>query len=257
MADPRTILITGGSGGIGSALARRLVDRGDRIVLFARGEGPLRDLADGLGGEDVAIPIVGDAHNAEDLRRAVEATVDRFGRLDGLAHCVGSILIKPLHLIEPEDFETAIRVNLLTAFHAVRAVLGPMREQGSGSVVLFSTVAVGQGVNNHEGIAAAKAGIEGLVRSAAVSYARSNIRFNAVAPGMTETGLTAPLLKNEASRTFSAAMHPLGRIGRPEEPAAVAAFLLGPESSWISGQVWGVDGGLGAGVAPPRALNQQ
>ena len=255
MADRQTILITGGTGGIGSALARLLVDRGDRVALFARNEGPLRELVKGLGGEDVAIPVAGDAHKAEDLQRAVEAAVERFGKLDGLAHCIGSILIKPLHLIEPEDFEETIRVNLLTAFHAVKAVLGPMREQGSGSVVLFSTVAVQQGVNNHEGIAAAKAGIEGLVRSAAVSYARSGIRFNAVAPGMTETALTAPLLKNEASRSFSAAMHPLGRIGRPEEPAAVAAFLLGPESSWVSGQVWGVDGGLGAGVAPPRSAS--
>jgi NAD(P)-dependent dehydrogenase (short-subunit alcohol dehydrogenase family) len=128
-----------------------------------------------------------------------------------------------------------------------------MRAQNSGSIVLFSTVAVRQGINNHEGIAAAKAGIEGLARAGAISYARSNIRFNAVAPGLTETALTAALLQNEASRKFSAAMHPLGRVGHPEEPAAVAAFLLGPETGWITGQVWGVDGGLGAGTPPPRA----
>ena len=248
MAEPSTVLITGGTGGIGSALARRLTDRGDRVVLFARDEDRLRSFADELG-EASALAVPGDAGNPADLERAVTAAVETFGRLDGLAHCIGSVVIRPLHLLSPEQFDEAIHVNLRTAFNAVKAALKPMRSQNSGSVVLFSTVAVQQGLNNHEAIAAAKAGIEGLVRSAAVSYARSNIRFNAVAPGMTETGLTEPLLKNEASRSFSASMHPLGRIGRPDEPAAVAAFLLGPDAGWITGQVWGVDGGLGAGMA--------
>ncbi|QDV38073.1 SDR family NAD(P)-dependent oxidoreductase [Tautonia plasticadhaerens] len=252
MAEPQTVLITGGTGGIGSALARILVERGDRVVLFARHEGPLRALASELGGDDRAIAVSGDAGHLADLERASSAAVERFGRLDGLAHCIGSVVIKPLHLLSPEEFDEAIRINLRSAFNAVKAVLGPMRAQNSGSVVLFSTVAVRQGINNHEGIAAAKAGIEGLVRSAAVSYARSSIRFNAVAPGMTETGMTEPLLKNDASRKFSASIHPLGRIGQPSEPAAVAAFLLGPGAGWITGQVWGVDGGLGAGIAPPR-----
>jgi 3-oxoacyl-[acyl-carrier protein] reductase len=102
-------------------------------------------------------------------------------------------------------------------------------------------------------IAAAKGGLEAMVRSAAMTYARWNIRFNAVAPGMTETPLSAPLLQNEAARQFSETLHPMGRIGQPEEIAAAMAFLLGPESSWITGQTLGVDGGLGAGIAPPRA----
>ncbi|RUL86920.1 SDR family NAD(P)-dependent oxidoreductase [Tautonia sociabilis] len=252
MADPQTILINGATGGIGSHLARMLVDRGDRVVLFARHEEPLRALASELGGDPVARPEVGDAGNPADLERAVANAVETFGRLDGLAHCIGSVVIKPLHLLSLDEFDAALHINLRTAFNAVKAALKPMRSRNSGAIVLFSTVAVRQGINNHEGISAAKAGIEGLVRSAAISYARSKIRFNAVAPGMTETGLTEPLLKNEASRRFSATMHPLGRIGSPTEPAAVAAFLLSPQADWITGQVWGVDGGLGAGVCPPR-----
>jgi NAD(P)-dependent dehydrogenase (short-subunit alcohol dehydrogenase family) len=255
MAEPQTVLITGGTGGIGSALARMLVERGDRVVLFARHEESLQSLASELGGDRSAISAPGDAGNPAELERAVSLAVERFGRLDGLAHCIGSVVIKPLHLLSPEEFDAAIHINLRTAFNAVKAALKPMRSQNSGSIVLFSTVAVQQGINNHEGISAAKAGIEGLVRSGAVSYARSNIRFNAVAPGMTETPLTEPLLRNEASRKFSAAIHPLGRIGQPEEPAAVAAFLLGPHAGWVTGQVWGVDGGLGAGMAPARPGN--
>jgi len=244
-------LITGGSGGIGSALARRLVENDDSVVLMGRRAEPLNALAAELGPRALAAP--GDAGSTEDLNRAVGGAVERFGRIDGLAHCVGSIILKPIHLCSPEDFLATIQTNLVTAFLACRAVLTELRKAKSGAVVLTSTVAVRQGMNNHDVIAAAKGGVEAMVRSAAISYAKWNIRFNAVAPGMTETPLAAPLLQNDAARQFSEALHPMGRIGLPEEIAAAMAFLLGPESSWITGQILGVDGGLGAGVAPPRA----
>lgn len=245
------VFIAGGTGGIGSALARNLVARGDSVLLFARGEDRLHALAGELG--EAALAVAGDARSSGDLERAVAAGVERFGRLDGLAHCVGSILLKPLHLLTEAEFLGALDINLVSAFHACRAVLGPLRSQGDGgSVVLVSTVAARQGLTSHEAIAAAKAGVEGLVRSAAISYARNGIRFNAVAPGLTDTPLAAPLLRNDASRAVSEAMHPLNRLGRPEDIAAAIAFLLGPESSWVTGQVWGVDGGLGAGQPPPK-----
>lgn len=248
----QTVLITGAAGGIGSALARTLAARGDAVALFGRRLEPLDELARGLG-EDSALAVVGDATIPGDLDRAVAATVARFGRLDGLAHCVGSIRLKSLHLTTPEEFAETLATNLTSAFLACRAVLPTMRAQSSGSIVLMSTVAARQGLNNHESISAAKAGVEGLVRSAAITYARSGIRFNAVAPGLTDTPLSAPLLRSEAARQFSEAMHPLGRIGSADEVAAAVAFLLGPHSGWTTGQVWGVDGGLGAGVPPPRA----
>jgi NAD(P)-dependent dehydrogenase (short-subunit alcohol dehydrogenase family) len=246
------VLITGGAGGIGSNLARRLVARGDQVVLFGRRAEAVEALASELGEYSLAVP--GDAGRLEDLESAVNQAVERFGKLDGLAHCVGSIRLKPLHLTTLEEFSETIDVNLTTAFLATKAALGVMRKQGSGSIVLVSTVAARQGLNNHETIAAAKGAIEGMVRSAAITYARQNVRINAVAPGLTDTPLAAPLLRVEASRALSEAMHPLGRIGQPEDVASAIAFLLGPESSWVTGQIWGIDGGLGAGQAPPRIV---
>jgi NAD(P)-dependent dehydrogenase (short-subunit alcohol dehydrogenase family) len=243
-------LITGAGGGIGSAVARRLAALGRNVLLFGRSSGPLDRLRSELG--DRAQIVVGDATSESDLAGAVATACEHFGEIDGLVHCVGSIHLKPLHLTSPEEFSRTVSTNLTSAYLACRAVIPEMRKAKSGSIVLVSTVAARQGLNNHEVIAAAKGGIEAMVRSAAITYARFNIRFNAVAPGMTETPLTAPLLTSDANRKFSEAIHPLGRLGQPAEIAAAVTFLLGDEASWITGQVLGVDGGLAAGVLPPR-----
>ena len=148
------------------------------------------------------------------------------------------------HLTTGEEWAHTLNANLTTAFHVLRAAASRMMRSGGGSIVLLSSAVAQRGMINHEAIAAAKAGVVGLAQSAAATYARYNIRVNCVAPGLTRTPLTESLTKNEASLKASAALHPLGRIGEPNEVASAIAWLLNPEQCWVTGQVIAVDGGL-------------
>ena len=234
-------VVLGASGAIGSALARRLAGRGARLVLGGRDAAALDALADETGG--LACP--GDATAPEAAERAVALARDRFGRLDGAANCVGSVLLKPAHLTRDDEFAAVLATNLWSAFHLVRAATKAM-DGGGGSIVLVSTAAARTGLPNHEAIAAAKAGVEGLALSAAATYAPRRIRVNCVAPGLVRSQLTARITGSEPALKASLAMHALGRIGEPDDVASAITWLLDPATSWVTGQVLGVDGGLGA-----------
>jgi NAD(P)-dependent dehydrogenase (short-subunit alcohol dehydrogenase family) len=193
-----------------------------------------------------------DARDAAAVDAAVARAVERYGGLDGAVNLVGSFLLKPAHLTKPEDFADLVATNLGSAFHLVRAATRVMSADG-GAIVLVSSAAARTGLVNHEAIAAAKAGVEGLMRSAAATYAPQRIRVNCVAPGLVRTPLTARLTERPASLAASEAMHPLGRVGEPADVAAAIEWLLTPESAWVTGQVIGVDGGLAALRGRPRA----
>jgi NAD(P)-dependent dehydrogenase (short-subunit alcohol dehydrogenase family) len=233
-------LIVGASGGIGAALARRLAGAG-QLVLAARGAERLGAIANELGAEHHTV----DAREPGALDALLTTVKERHGRIDGLAIAVGSILLKPAHLTSDDEWRDVLRANLDVAFFAVRAAARVLRG-GSTSVVLFSTAAAAVGLPNHEAIAAAKAGVEGLVRSAAATYASQGLRFNAIAPGLVRTPLSARITSSETALKASVAMHPLGRIGEPDEVASLAAWLLGPDATWATGQVYTLDGGLAA-----------
>ncbi len=233
-------VILGAYGGIGSALARQLVATGHRVLLAGRDADRLRAL-----GDELQMPTAhAEATESATVEAAIAAGAAQLDGLDGVANCFGSLLLKPGHVTTDAEFEQVLSVNLKSALAAVRGAVKAMPK--GGSVVLVSSAAARIGLVNHEAIAAAKAGVQGLALSAAATYANKGIRFNCVAPGLTETPLTARVTGTEAIARASLKMHALGRFGKPQEIARAIAFLLDPEQSWITGQVLGVDGGLGS-----------
>jgi len=235
-----SVLIFGATGGIGSALARRLSAAKWRVALSARGSERLQALGNEVGAHTEAA----DATDPKAVENAFSAVCEMFGRVDGVVNCCGSILLKPAHLTTSDEWSQTISANLTSAFYILRAATSRMMRSGGGSIVLMSSAVAQRGMINHEAIAAAKAGVVGLAQSAAATYARYNIRVNCVAPGLTRTPLTESLTRNEASLKASAELHPLGRIGEAHEVASAIAWLLDPEQSWVTGQIIAVDGGL-------------
>ena len=201
------ILILGGGGGIGSAVARLIVSRGGRVYLAGRDTGRLEAIAAELGMPWGTV----EATDPDSIDAVADAAAAELGGLTGITNCVGSILLKPAHLTTTADWAATLATNLNSAFGCVRAA-GRLLKADGGSVVLVSSAAARIGLPNHEAIAAAKAGIIGLVLSAAATYARQKIRFNAVAPGLTRTPLAAGLVASELAEKASVAMHPLGRL---------------------------------------------
>jgi NAD(P)-dependent dehydrogenase (short-subunit alcohol dehydrogenase family) len=242
------VLIVGGSGGIGSAVAARLRAAGRQVALVARDPDRLAEAGTRLGAPVFAADVLDPVAFAAAVER-VEAEV---GEIAGLVHAVGSIIIRPLHAVSLDDFRGTLDRNVTSAFIAMKTVMPKMMRRRHGSVVLFSTVATSIALPNHEAIAAAKGAVEGLVRTAALSYSRYGIRVNAVAPALTRTPLSASLWQNEKALAVSEAMHPLGRIGEADDIAAAACYFLSPDAAWTTGQILGVDGGLGVGMAPPK-----
>lgn len=233
------IVILGASGGIGSALGELLVARGHSLCLAGRSEVDLQALADRL---PESVVSVGDLTEPAAVKQVFETATQRFGQIDGVVNCLGSILLKPAHLTSEDEFLDTIRTNLFSAFLCVKYAVP--RLQSGGRIVLVSSCAARIGLANHEAIAAAKAGVEGLVRSAAATYAPKGIAINCVAPGLVQTKLSKKITENQRAGEYSKSLHPLGRFGEARDIAQAIAFLLDSENSWITGTVLAVDGGL-------------
>jgi NAD(P)-dependent dehydrogenase (short-subunit alcohol dehydrogenase family) len=186
-----------------------------------------------------------DPTSFDEVAGCIDSILEAYGPIQGVANCVGSLLLKPAHLTNESDWLSTLQINLTSAFAVLRAAAKAMTSSG-GSIVLVSSSAARIGLPNHEAIAAAKAGVIGLTLSAAASYAPKNIRVNCVAPGLVRTEMTRRLTDNEGSLKASLAMHALGRIGEPSDVASAIEWFLSPEQSWVTGQVLGVDGGLGS-----------
>lgn len=230
------IVIFGATGGIGSTTARKLSEEGYGLHLVGRDESRLDRLAQELG----ANFTVGDVENP-DLFQSVANEAG--AQVDGLVYAVGTINLKSISRLTPEEMMQDFRLNALGAALAVQSLLpGLKNAQGSASVVFFSSVAVLQGFKMHTSISMAKGAVYGLTMALAAELA-PKVRVNAIAPSLTQTPLTKSMLSSEKMTEAIARMHALPRLGEPEDMAAMAAFLISEKSAWITGQVFGVDGG--------------
>jgi NAD(P)-dependent dehydrogenase (short-subunit alcohol dehydrogenase family) len=230
-------LVTGARGGIGRALVARLRARGLRVAAVGRDAATLADVA-----ADAHIAL--DCTTPEGAAQALLACRQALGAAPSLlAHAVGSTLIAPLHRTRVDAAREVLRVNLESSLWVLQSWITAL-EGGPGAAVFASSVVARIGVGQHEAIAAAKGGVEALVRAAAATYAAQGVRVNAVAPGLTETPMTAAMLKLPAMREAAGRQYPLGGVQSAEDVAAVMDFLLSPASGRLTGQVIAVDGGF-------------
>ena len=226
-------VIFGATGSIGSSLAEQLKNSGNNIHLVGRNESELSSISEKLGC----------SHTVADVLEGgfIEKVKSDISEIKGLAYCVGSIDLKPLRMVNEQDFQKCMKLNLYSAVEAIKGFQESLKKN-NGSIVLFSTVAAQRGFTNHSIIASTKAAIEGLTVSLAAEFA-PKIRVNCIAPSLTNSKIAQPMLKNTAIAEGIAKAHPLKRLGEGKDSAALAKFLLTEESSWVTGQIIAVDGG--------------
>ncbi|MGI4886953.1 MAG: SDR family NAD(P)-dependent oxidoreductase [Janthinobacterium lividum] len=232
--NEKHFLIVGASSGIGLATAKLLSGLGAHVHTASRHQSP-------------ELAALHTNYFAYDATQPVGTAFDHLpDALHGVVYCPGSIKLRPFERVPAEDFQADFDLNVLGAVRVLQATLKRLKKaEGGASVVLFSTVAADTGMSFHASIATAKAAVEGLTRALAAEYAASGIRVNCIAPSLTNTPLAAPLLNTPEKAEAGARRHPLQRIGQPEDLAYTASFLLSDHSSFVTGQVLAVDGGMG------------
>ena len=235
----KNYLICAGTSSIAEDLIRQLKEQGANIFFTSRSKEKADNLAKKYNLEYKICEDLADFSEVENIFKLVK---EKFSQIDGVVNFSGSILIKAAHQVKDSEYDEVINKNLTTAFAVTRAA-GKYMTNG-GSVILMSSVAANIGIASHEAIAAAKAGIEAMVRSAACSYATKKLRFNAIAPSLTETNLSKMITGSEMMLKISNSMHALGRIGNIGDVSRACMFLLNPDNDWITGQVIRIEGGF-------------
>lgn len=227
----KNYIIVGGSSGIGLELTKQLSEAGNHVTVLSRNSGNLGSLSN-------VKHIPYDVTSSE----IPEFNLDT---IDGFAYCPGTINLKPFHGLKIEDFNKDFEVNVLGAIRSLQPIVKQLKKNGNASIVFFSTVAVQQGMPFHSSVAASKGALEGLTRSLAAELS-PNVRVNCIAPSVTDTPLASRILSSDEKKEASGKRHALNRVGTANEVAKLATFLLTDESSWMTGQIIGLDGGMSA-----------
>ncbi len=230
----KKILIFGGSGSIGKALAIKLKKDNQSPVIISRNENDLKKISMDIDCEYRVCDVL----NIDNLKEISEEFKDD---ITGIAYCVGSINLKPLKITKDEDFIESFKINTLGAVNIIKLNQDTLIKN-NGSILLYSTIAVKQGFINHSVVSTAKGAIEGLTLSLAAEFA-PKIRVNCIAPSLTDAKMTQKLISNESIKKAIENMHPLPKIGSGEDFADIGSFLLSEKNSWITGQIFHIDGG--------------
>ena len=231
----KKILIFGATGSVGSSLAKLVKDSSMDAHLIGKNEGEISSLKNQTG-FTCSIADVTDPNFLEIIDKDLAGS-----EISGIAYCVGSIDLKPINLVSKKDYLKSFELNLFPIVEIIKKFKDSLKKNKS-SVVLFSTVAVKQGFPNHSIISPVKASLEGLTVSLAAELA-PNVRVNCIAPSLSKSKMAGKILSNPKIAEGIAKQHPLKRVGEGNDSAALARFLLSDESSWITGQIIGVDGG--------------
>ncbi|ERM84354.1 oxidoreductase [Rhodonellum psychrophilum GCM71 = DSM 17998] len=219
----KNVVIIGGNSGIGLKVSEMLEAKGANVFLFSK-----------TASGESKLDVTEDFETISGLPTVI----------DGFVYCPGTINLKPFHRFSLSDFRNDYEINVLGAVKTLKACMPGLKKSSSGSVVLFSTVAVKVGLGFHSSISSAKGAVEGLAKSLAAEWAPNGIRVNVVSPSLTDTPLAATLLGNEDKKEASNKRHPLGRYGQPADIASATVYLLSDEASWMTGQNLHVDGGM-------------
>jgi len=238
----KVVIITGGSRGIGKATANLFAKEGASVVITAKNNTRLQSAAKELG----VVGFVGDIRRSDDIENVVKKTLDEFGKIDILVNNAGIFPdVKPLHETSEEEWNEIIDTNLTGQFRFTKAVIPHMMKNG-GCIVNVSSDAGLKSFENFEAdsYSATKAALIHLTKTWAIEYAKYKIRVNCICPGIVETDMTEPYLRTEADRVMAIAEHPIGRIGSPEDVAKAILYFASEDSSWITGAILPVDGGI-------------
>ena len=239
----KVAIVTGGSRGIGKATAILLAQHGANVVITSKNYSSLQDAAKEMKN---VLAIPGDIRKNADVENVVKNTLETFGKIDILVNNAGIFpKVKPLHEISEEEWSDVIDVNLTGQFRFTKAVI-PHLMKTNGCIVNVSSDAGLKSFENFEADAytASKGALVLLTKAWAVEYAKYKIRVNCVCPGIVETDMTSPWLESEADRAMAVAEHPIGRIGMPEDVAKAILYLVSDDSSWVTGAILPVDGGI-------------